>query len=188
MKRINKKDLILESVKELWIERVSRNPRKRKLEALIHEGWNNWWRRINLEQEKTLRAERLQEAGRRKKKYTERLLPNQILLGWRGWRSRMEASSRKEEKEKQKIEMKEKILRMKPMETFFKRGLGSKTDSGDYGDIGINMFSSNSGGPVFSPKNKLSEITQRRGKLTSMKTYISGEKLRGAIAGLVLIN
>ena len=62
-------------------------------------------------------------------------------------------------KKKQIEEMERKISRMKPIETFFKRDSVSKVNSGGSRINSCEMFSSNMDGHIFSPKRKLSNIT-----------------------------
>jgi hypothetical protein len=65
------------------------------------------------------------------KRYHDRIQPNQLLLGWRGWWNRMEAEARKDSKLKKKEKEKEKISTgIKSIKTLFYRSSGPKENSG----------------------------------------------------------
>ena len=126
-----------------------------KVEPFIPAGWTDWWRKVNLEEEKQLRKDlRVQQAGVAKEKYTERTIPNIALVGWRGWWNRMEAESKREEKEKKKKEATQKAQKaqekMKPLELYFRKLKHKLEPSGMENNTGIFSSSENS-----SPKRKL---------------------------------
>ena len=123
----------------------------KRLEPFIPDGWMEWWKGINFDEENQIKKEKkLQQAGRAKKTFQELVLPNQALVGWRGWWNRMEAESRKDGKEKMKLEVLNKAKeRMKPLETYFKN-LKTKMESS--GNIRSGIFSSSQ---TSSPKRKL---------------------------------
>ena len=126
---------------------------KKEWELLAPDGWMDWWKMINLEEEKlSKRRKKLQQAGKAKKTFEEQVLPNQALVGWRGWWSRMEAESRKDGKERKRVDDLIKAKEgMQPIETYFKC-LKSKMESG--GKVNTGIFSSLSSGQVSSPKRK----------------------------------
>ena len=74
---------------------------------------------INLEKEKpSKRRKKLQQAGKAKKTLEEQVLPNQALVGWRGWWSRMEAESSKDGKERKRVDdLIKKKEGLQPIET-----------------------------------------------------------------------
>ena len=129
------------------------NSGKRTPEDFLLEGWSDWRKQINLELSRKQRSEKVQRAETKKKEYAERFLQNQLLMGWRGGWSRMEADSKHEIEKTEK-----KISRMKPIETFFKRGSVSKINSGGSESSSAELFSSNTEGQIYSPKRKLSSI------------------------------
>ena len=65
--------------------------------------------------EKQIKKERLQQAGKAKRTFKD-----QILVGWRGWWNRMEVESRKDGKEKKRLDVLNKAQeRMQTIETYF---------------------------------------------------------------------
>ena len=50
---------------------------------------DGWWKMVNSEADKLSKKRRLQQAGQARKIFEDRILPNQALVGWRGWWSRM---------------------------------------------------------------------------------------------------
>jgi hypothetical protein len=100
------------------------------MEREVPDVWKEWWMMVNLEAKFMSKKRKLQQAGQAKRTFDDRVLPNQALVGWRGWWSRMEAESRKDEKERKKVDsMNETTNRMQPIETHFK-SLKSKIESG----------------------------------------------------------
>ena len=71
----------------------------------------------------------------------------------------MEAESRKDLKDKQKIELKKKISRMKPIESFFMISSGASSNSNGKKINSVQKFSSESDGQICSPKRKLSNLS-----------------------------
>jgi hypothetical protein len=89
----------------------------KRLEPFIPDGWMEWWKRINFDEENQIKKEK----KRQMKNFQELVLPNQASVGWRGWWNRMEAESRKDGKKKKKLEALNKAKeRMIPIETYFK--------------------------------------------------------------------
>ena len=53
---------------------------KKELELFVPDGWMDWWKMINLEEEKlSKRRKKLQQAGKAKKTFKDQVLPNQVL-------------------------------------------------------------------------------------------------------------
>ena len=123
---------------------------RKKGEFLIPDGWMDWWVTVNLEAKFMSKKRKLQQAGQARRTFDDRVLPNQALVGWRGWWSRMENQSTKDEKERKKVDaMNETTKRMQPIETYFK-SLKSKIESG--GKVMTGIFSSSR--TMSSPKRK----------------------------------
>ena len=61
---------------------------RKKLKPFIPDGWIDWWRMVNLEVERLSKKRRVQQAGKARKVFDERILLNQPLVVWRGcWNS-----------------------------------------------------------------------------------------------------
>ena len=160
-KNSHESDQILEDIEKLWrqTEEGKRETGRREPDDLLPEGWTDWWKLIYHQFSRAQRAEKITRARNMKKDYSERFLPNQLLLGWRGWWGRMEAESRKDLKDKQKMELKMKISRMKPIESFFMRSSGASSNSNGKKINSVQKFSSESDGQNCSPKRKLSNLS-----------------------------
>ena len=150
-------------MRQLWQEKDGKIERSRKyLEDLVPTGWTDWWLFVEHQLGPTQRSEKQTKAKIKKENYSNLVLPNQLLLGWRGWWSRMEAEGRKDRKVNQKNEIKEKlsekISKMKPIDTFFKRSSDVESlPKGRKESVNQNsarIFSSASNGQIFSPKRK----------------------------------
>ena len=50
------------------------------MELFIPDGWIDWWRMVNLEEEKLSKKRRLQPAGQAKRTFNDRVLPNKALV------------------------------------------------------------------------------------------------------------
>ena len=76
---------------------------------------------VNLEAKFMSKKRKLQQAGQARRTFDDRVLPNQALVGWRGWWSRMDAESRKDGKERKRVDaLNQAKERMQPIETYFK--------------------------------------------------------------------
>jgi hypothetical protein len=54
----------------------------KRLEPFVPDGWMEWWKRINLDEENQIKKEKkIQQAGRAKKTFQELVLPNKALVG-----------------------------------------------------------------------------------------------------------
>ena len=139
-KNSHESDLILEDIEKLWrqTEEGKRETGRREPDDLLPEGWTNWWKLIYHQFSQAQRAEKITRSGNKKKDFSERFLPNQLLLGWKGWWSRMGAESRRDLEEKQRMKLKMKISRIKPI------------------DIFLENFSSNSSGQKINSVQKFS--------------------------------
>ena len=90
---IKKLDENLTGVCYLWVDHQERKGSHRREDDWLPEGWNDWWRWIEIEAVNDHRKSRLSKSKRKQEEYKERTMPNLILVGWRTWWSRMESEA-----------------------------------------------------------------------------------------------
>ena len=94
-KQLDKDDVLLD-ISRLWIKETGME-RIPEIDRSIPTGWIAWKKILQDEEELFLKKRKVLKIEKKKDLY-------QVLTGWRGWWSRVEAESMREGKEKEKKE------------------------------------------------------------------------------------
>ena len=151
------KDEVLLDISKLWIKETDME-RIPEIDRSIPTGWIAWKKILQDEEELFLKKRKKLKIGKKKDLYLQRIAPDQLLTGWRGWWSRIEAESMREGKEKEKKErLRKQLAGMPKIETYFKPYCSNgnfRMENVQNTEMAQNVLT-HTPGVYFSPKRKL---------------------------------
>ena len=155
-------DEVLMDITRLWKGKTEKE-KIPEIDRSVPTGWIAWKKILQDEEELFLKRRKLDKVGKKKDHFLQRTGPDQLLTGWRGWWSRIEAESMREGKEKEKKErLRKQLAGMPRIESYFKPYCSNgnfRMENVQKTEMAQNILT-HTPGVHFSPKRKLHFKTQ----------------------------